>query len=242
MARSNSSVLIDMDWTEKSRFTSNPTTSLNDTNQAHKQRFSVESKTILLPSKRTMATTSQEPAASSRRKKRIGSRITNWWKRHHFYVVHENTPEDSKVVDETFDEEASLDMNVNEVTKGTFLPGKTNSHCGDREFTLSKGNGNNGQASHVCGLYETTNEFSLQMTEKKVPYPLVRTRTGQSFQGSLESMDSVAESYWEPEDDESSEKSSDNNLESTEFLEEHFSFLRTKTKAKKVKVVWTTPP
>jgi hypothetical protein len=71
----------------------------------------------------------------------------------------------------------------------------------------------------------------------------VRTRTQESFQGSLESMDSLAESYWDPEDDASHITPATATLaRSSEFFFEHVRFLKVQTQPRQVEVVWSTPP
>jgi hypothetical protein len=71
----------------------------------------------------------------------------------------------------------------------------------------------------------------------------VRNRTQESFQGSLESMDSLAESYWDPDDDASHMTPAAANLaRSSEFFFEHVRFLRVQTQPRQVEVVWSTPP
>lgn len=71
----------------------------------------------------------------------------------------------------------------------------------------------------------------------------VRSRTQESFQGSLESIDSLVESYWDPEDDASHITPVATNLaRSSDFFYEHVRFLRVQTQPRQVEVVWNTPP
>ena len=69
-------------------------------------------------------------------------------------------------------------------------------------------------------------------------------RSADSFQGSLESMDSLVESYWDPEDDETQLTPIATNTveQKIDFFEEHIDFMRVKTQARKVQVVWASPP
>ena len=74
-----------------------------------------------------------------------------------------------------------------------------------------------------------------------VPDPFLRRRTKDSFQGSLESIDSLIESYWDPEDDASlATPVATNTVQSVDFLEEHVDFLKVQTQPRSVEVVWET--
>jgi hypothetical protein len=87
--------------------------------------------------------------------------------------------------------------------------------------------------------------FSMVKVLKQPPpaNKLVRNRTQESFQGSLESMDSLAESYWDPEDDASHMTPVATNLaRSSDFFLEHVRFLKVQTQPRQVEVVWSTPP
>jgi len=64
-----------------------------------------------------------------------------------------------------------------------------------------------------------------------------RNRTVESFQ-SLESIDSLAESYWDPEDDTTTSHIMTNLAPSSAFFNEHVHFLREQTQPRKVEVVW----
>ena len=73
------------------------------------------------------------------------------------------------------------------------------------------------------------------------PEPFIRRRTRDSFQGSLESIDSLIESYWDPEEDVSlSTPLATNTVRSMDFLEEHVDFLKVQTQPRSVEVVWQT--
>jgi len=74
---------------------------------------------------------------------------------------------------------------------------------------------------------------------------IARSQTLESFQGSLESIDSLVESYWDPDDDSSHMEKIIPSLlgrQSSEFFNEHVNFLRGKTQPRNVEVVWTSPP
>lgn len=77
-----------------------------------------------------------------------------------------------------------------------------------------------------------------------MPPKFTRNRTKDSFQGSLESIDSLAESYWDPEDDDISQVVGNASAteRSDDFFYEHMHFLKVQTQPRQVEVVWSTPP
>jgi hypothetical protein len=82
---------------------------------------------------------------------------------------------------------------------------------------------------------------TLPFPSKYLPVALGRRRTKDSFQGSLESIDSLVESYWDPEEDSSlATPIATNRVESMDFLDEHVHFLRVQTQPRSVEVVWAT--
>jgi hypothetical protein len=85
---------------------------------------------------------------------------------------------------------------------------------------------------------------TLPFPNKYLPEALSRRRTKDSFQGSLaslESIDSLVESYWDPEEDCSlATPIATNRLQSMDFLDEHVDFLRVQTQPRSVEVVWAT--
>lgn len=175
------------------------------------------------------------------------SRVSNWWKRrNNFYLVHENAIDYPADLEDTFEEEADGDSQegpnyqVGASPKSLTVPSTPESspETGDRTPKTPE----QSRKVPMETLGNTRRALFVGRPPCRPPYPLVRSRTADSFQGSLESMDSLVESYWDPqEDDDGSEASADNLMESSDFLEEHIDFLRLKTRAKKVKVVWATP-
>jgi hypothetical protein len=200
---------------------------------------------------------------SKSKKCAIVSRISNWWKRKNsFYLVQENSPD----ADETFEDEHSNKEEEDSREEGTIMSpdhriiGDTTTGQGGNAIEPalrmvtpepSPQGGKNCRAraeveSPTNGAaprnVPDTNQLLLITPSSRSPYPFVRSRTADSFQGSLESIDSLAESHWDPHDDESQTTPIATNIvESTDFFEEHIDFLRVKTKARKVKVMWTTP-
>jgi hypothetical protein len=71
------------------------------------------------------------------------------------------------------------------------------------------------------------------------PYPFVRSRTADSFQGSLESVDSLVESYWDPEDETSQTTAvASNTVSPMDFFVEHLGFLSVQTQPRQVEIVY----
>lgn len=80
-----------------------------------------------------------------------------------------------------------------------------------------------------------------------VPFQRSDSRSiADSIQGSLESMDSLVESYWDPEDELSQVTPLVSNFgrppKSNDFFTEHVDFLRVQTRPQQVEVVWTGTP
>ena len=96
-----------------------------------------------------------------------------------------------------------------------------------------------------AGPSPTSPNFSMVGVQKH-PQPetnLPRSRTQESFQGSLESLDSLVESYWDPEDDASQMTPVPTNISrSSEFFFEHVRFLKVQTQPRQVEIVWSTSP
>jgi hypothetical protein len=91
----------------------------------------------------------------------------------------------------------------------------------------------------------TSPNFSMVRVQKhsQPETKLPRSRTQESFQGSLESIDSLVESYWDPEDDASQMTPVPTNMSrSSEFFFEHVRFLKVQTQPRQVEIVWSTPP
>jgi hypothetical protein len=162
---------------------------------------------------------------------RIVKRIANWWKRRNFYIVQEQdgSQDESQngiidvTMEESFDEEQAPEA---------------------------------GKPRH-CQNQDIANEDALATVQIQLAPSLVsairacalpgaslfkRNRTKDSFQGSLESIDSLAESHWDPDDDSSQVTPIANNVaHPMDFFSEHVEFLRVHTQPRKVEVVWTTP-
>lgn len=87
----------------------------------------------------------------------------------------------------------------------------------------------------------TRNREKMHRKEEKIPpqYPFERSTTMDSFQGSIESIDSLVESYWDPEDETSQVTALISNTGGhPDFLTEHLSFLSAQTQPREVEVVY----
>jgi hypothetical protein len=89
--------------------------------------------------------------------------------------------------------------------------------------------------------------FNQGLTRAPQQSMCARTRnfTVDSFQDSVESMDSLAESYWDPEDETSQATAVASNTgqgehHQTDFLVEHLNFLSVQTQPREVELVYNT--
>jgi hypothetical protein len=165
--------------------------------------------------------------ANRQRKKKkqrrgILRRIANWWKRRNFYIVQDGSQDESQngVVDVTMEE--SFDGEP--------------SHCQDQDWDMT--------IEDTLATVQTPLAPSYVSAMRAIgappgASPFTRNRTKDSFQGSLESIDSLAESHWDPEDDSSQVTPVANNVaQPSDFFSEHVDFLRVQTQPRKVEVVW----
>ena len=185
---------------------------------------------------------------SSKKKKKTRKRwlwrIVTWWKRRNFYVVHvESQDSDDRegvrdlTMEESYDERenSSQDEDVDvhpsdESSAATPIAGVTTTAYITPEVEKPP-----------AKLMRTPPTSTSSSTPASA-VPFVRNRTKDSFQGSLESIDSLVESYWDPEDDASQlTPIVTNALQDDGFFSEHVDFLRVQTQPRKVEVVWTTP-
>jgi hypothetical protein len=164
-----------------------------------------------------------------KRRQGILRRIANWWKRQHFYIVQDDE-ESQNGVDDTMEE--SFD--------GEQAPeAKEPSHCQDQDWDMTEEDAVATIQTPLAPSYVAVMRPTGALPSAS---PFTRNRTKDSFQGSLESIDSLAESYWDPEDDSSEVTPIANNVaQPIDFFSEHVDFLRVQTQPRKVEVVWTTP-
>jgi hypothetical protein len=173
-------------------------------------------------------------ANRQRKKKRrqgVFTGIANWWKRRNFYIVQDGSQEESQngvdvTMEESFDSEQAPEA-------------KEPSHYQDQDWDMT--------VEDTTATIQTPLAPSYVAAMRAIgappgPSPFTRNRTKDSFQGSLESIDSLAESHWDPEDDSSQVTPIANNVaQPIDFFSEHVDFLRVQTQPRKVEVVWTTP-
>jgi hypothetical protein len=162
-----------------------------------------------------------------KRRRGIFRRIGNWWKRRSFYIVHDGSQEELLIhgndvditIEESFDiDEESRYKDSDMSTGDALMPTYTPMEMGP---------------SYIS---------AMQVVLPPTAGPFQRNRSKNSFQGSLESIDSLAESHWDPEDDTSQETPIVNNTaQPLDFFSEHVGFLRVQTQPRNVEVVWTTP-
>jgi hypothetical protein len=96
-------------------------------------------------------------------------------------------------------------------------------------------------ASSLVGNPQKKPYFPDRRAARHPPYPFVRNRTVDSFQGSLESIDSLAESYWDPEDDTSQATAvASNRISPMDFFVEHLGFLSLQTQPRQVEIVYNS--
>lgn len=81
--------------------------------------------------------------------------------------------------------------------------------------------------------------FNVQEPSDRRPYPLVRTRTDESFQDSIESMDSLVDSMWDV-DETSQATEVATNVRHDQFLMEHLTFLSESTRPQEVDLMYET--
>ena len=88
---------------------------------------------------------------------------------------------------------------------------------------------------------QSTRSLSGLAVASYQPYPFERNCTKDSFQGSLESMDSLVESYWDPEDETSQATAMISNaFQSKDFFVEHVGFLSVQAQPREVELIYNT--
>jgi hypothetical protein len=170
-----------------------------------------------------------------KRRQGILRRIANWWKRRNFYIVQDASQDESQngvdiTIEESFDGEQAFEA---------LLEATEPSHYQDQDWDMTVEDDMTTIQTPLAPSY-----VAVTNTIGALPgaSPFTRNRTKDSFQGSLESIDSLAESHWDPEDDSSQVTPIANNVaQPIDFFSEHVDFLRVQTQPQKVEVVWTTP-
>jgi hypothetical protein len=135
--------------------------------------------------------------------------ILSWWKRRRFqYLVEVGTPEDTDK--EQVEMEQKTGDSVLEVANLILDPPNT-----------------------PLSLF-----FSDQSMSRGSSYPFQHAPTVGSFQASLESMDSVMDSHWDPNDETSQATERVANFHGDKFLLEHLNFLSVSTQPQEVELVY----
>jgi hypothetical protein len=166
---------------------------------------------------------------SKKQRRGILKKIANWWNRRNFYIVQDGSQEEfhngvDVTMEESFDGEQAI-----EATEP--------SHYQDQDWDMTVEDAKTTIKTPLAPSY-----VAVMNTKGALPgaSPFIRNRTKDSFQGSLESIDSLAESHWDPEDDSSEATPIANNVaQPIDFFSEHVDFLRVQTQPRKIEVVWT---
>jgi hypothetical protein len=79
--------------------------------------------------------------------------------------------------------------------------------------------------------------FNAQPPKPHRSYPFQRSKTFDSFQDSIESMDSVMDSHWDPDDEENSHANERHRNPGDAYLLEHLNFLSVSTLPQEVELV-----
>lgn len=196
-----------------------------------------------------------DSSKSKRKRRGLVAIILNWWRRKRtFYHAHEDNSHDSDcsiankstltLEDRGSPEELECDASFTPVytpTQPVLISPPSSPAAAERHSTDST-NEDEVMDSSGDSLLPPIPAHTYHTPQRA--YPLSRIRTADdSFMGSLESMDSLVESYWDPDGDDDDDEShvipiATNALKMQDFLNEHVDFLREKTQLRSVQVVW----
>lgn len=162
-------------------------------------------------------------------------RLRSWWiKKRSFYVEQKPSRDDERnepnvTMDVTSDDAASAE-GAEEADASSFSASSfsvsTMPSAASRRRSVSASIGSNVEV-------EPSTFLDAQ------PIAFARHRTHDSFQGSLESIDSLVESYWDPDDEGSHSTPVVTNLaRGSAFFEAHVDFLVGQTQPRGVELVW----
>jgi hypothetical protein len=190
--------------------------------------------------------------------------LVNWWKRkRNFYVEQSESHDDRKVTVKVSSDSTGEIVaqqpdhhNLQHNSSGevefdnTVIPAspdkESNIETEEQEPSSVRSSSPESMDGISTEPFFSATEPSPLTTPPRAALPFVRHRSNDSFQGSLESLDSLVESYWDPEDDGSMSTPVATNMASAarsmEFFAEHVHFLRVQTKPRKVEIVWSSPP
>ncbi|KAG7346496.1 hypothetical protein IV203_005564 [Nitzschia inconspicua] len=156
-----------------------------------------------------------------RRKFRLIAALRSWWKRRRFQYL---------VEDETH---AELGDRV-EVK----VDGHADTSTGDDHNDTSTGPNAPNAASNSMDT-PLTMYFITHTSNRRKLYPFQRASTLDSFQDSIESLDSVMDSHWDPDDNSTSQITARiTNCHGDTYLMEHLNFLSVSTQPQEVELMY----
>lgn len=79
--------------------------------------------------------------------------------------------------------------------------------------------------------------FNAQPPRSRDSYPFQRSKTADSFQDSIESMDSVMDSHWDPDNEENSQTDQVHEVHEDAYFLEHLNFLSISTQPQEVELM-----
>jgi hypothetical protein len=187
-----------------------------------------------------------------RRRKGVLRGISSWWKRRQFYIAHNDSRDNGDFRNLTL--EASMDEEDGDGfdTSSTLQILLTINPTTSDASTVNVSNVGKDSVERKESFFTSmrplvrSSRNSDQQQQKSMLYnsaiPFHRSATTESHQGSLESMDSVAESDCDPEESASEATPVVTNVVSPiNFFKEHVDFLREQTQPRRVEVVWGSP-
>ena len=137
------------------------------------------------------------------------SALRSWWKRRRFQHLHEaETHGDSEKERDDVDREPEM-----------------------TEETVKDNNVSTEPLQTPLALY-----FNAQPPRVRNVYPFQRSKTADSFQDSIESMDSVVDSHWDP-DDEDTSQATERHRNGEAYLLQHLNFLAVSTQPQEVELM-----
>jgi len=187
-------------------------------------------------------------STGKKKKRTLFGRVRRWWARRRkgAYVAHHHEEELANQIGPYTNEELvdtfSVEEDLDSCCQGLLANG---SPLFDSSPLLSKGDGSssNSTATPELASYATIPVNVEEIPERGV-HNFNRKTTQDSKQASLESLDSLAGSYVDMDDEESLETPKMANtrspVESDDSLGEHVNFLRVQTQPRPVELVWKT--
>lgn len=189
------------------------------------------------------------------KRKNIANRLSKWWKRKQGYVAQENSPSRSTRSQSEDGSSMAASKSAAPVRIFDAPPQQACTFSIEDETVGASMNFVSPRNSDEISESTTTPPMIANDTyedeynsQDDLPPMLQRaTRSSSSCQGSIESIDSLEESYWDPSDSDRENDDGDSlslgissrAVETPDFFEEHVAFLRQKTNARSVHVLWS---